>query len=129
MSFSINIQCFENGTFSKFKRSVAWKIFEPFARPTMEGWGLWYEGVYSGTLYIEDDDEIDGISIGRPGDAVFDGLFTILQQTHSAAYWNDACAVADPSVIPGLPSWFIPGLGQPAIVHSGKELIEAIQRS
>ena len=128
MSFSISLQCFENGTFSKFKRSIAWDAFGPYARPCQEGLELWYSDQYCGVLYLEDDEEIDGLSINRPGRPCFDGIYSILSKTPSLLYWSDACAVANTAVIPGLPSWVVPALGQPAIVNSAEDIITFLEQ-
>jgi len=131
MSFTVNLQCFENGDFSQFPRQIAWDAFSKFAEQATDTcWNLSFPDGGSGRLRIDEGEQVSGFSINRPGGyQVFEVIFTVLRQTPSLVYWEGGCAVADPAVIPGLPPWMTQGLGQPAIVHSGKELIEAIERS
>jgi hypothetical protein len=128
MSFDISLQCFENGTFSHFKREIAWRQFRPFARPDGSRWNLVFPDGSRGSLRIDETDKITGFSINRPGGLLlYDTVYVILSQTPSLLYWNDECAVGDPSVIPGIPSWLLQALGQPAIVRSGQEIIDYIE--
>lgn len=129
MSFDINLQCFESGTFSRFRRDIAWAQFQPFAKPDGGRWELAFPDGSCGSLLIDEEEEIPGFSVNRPGGlSLYNAIYIILQQTPSLLYWNDACAVSNKSVIPGLPSWLLQALGQPAIVHSGQEIIDYIEQ-
>ena len=129
MSFDINLQCFENGTFSHFRREIAWRQFQPFATPDgARWWKLAFPDGSRGILLIDEEDEINGFSINRPGGLfLYNAVYAILSQTSSLLYWNNECAVSNASVIPGMPSWLLDALGEPAIVRSGQGIIDCIE--
>jgi hypothetical protein len=76
----------------------------------------------------EEETETDGVSISRSsGTDVYDALYEILRQTHSALFWSfGGCVVGDASVIPDLPDGFIDSLGEPTIVKSGADIAAAV---
>jgi hypothetical protein len=72
-----------------------------------------------------------GFMIIRPsGDGLYDALYEIMRQTQTALSWSfGGAATANASVIPHLPPEMIKSVGLPTIVHSGDDIIKAIEAS
>ncbi len=78
-----------------------------------------------GVLYLDDDENIHGFSILRVGPVAFDDLYNLARIIPSLIYWPDACAVADPAFLAGMPDMLLQAFDQPpAVVHSGDELLD-----
>ncbi|HLG90190.1 MAG TPA: hypothetical protein VKZ79_23710 [Alphaproteobacteria bacterium] len=92
-------------------------------------WTLRYPDGGGAFCYIDDNEEITGFMLNRPGGvAVYNSVYEILRQTPTVAHWGSECATADPSIIPDLPPEMIEALGEPAIVKSGQELFDYVVR-
>jgi hypothetical protein len=129
MSFTICLQAFDHGTFSSFKRSIAWDIFGPHAFPAAWGSQLRYADQISGTLLIDDTDEIDGVSINRPGDSGLIDLHKVACLVPSAIYWGTSYCVANAAYIPGLPQWLIDAFTfQPPVVSTPDEFLNYLSK-
>jgi hypothetical protein len=127
MSFSLSLQCFENGTLSSFPRSVAWNIFGQYLHPSNDGLELWYNNQYDGTLLMKDEVEITGVSINRPGNHALRDLYRLACLTPSVIYWGTSYAVTNASYISGLPKYLIEAFTyEPHIVGSADEFLECL---
>ncbi len=129
MSFTIHMQAFDHGTFSSFKRSIAWDIFGPHIVPAFMGTELRYDDNYNGDCNIEDTDEITGVSINRPGVPAVIDLHKLACLVPSAIYWGTSYCVADAAYIPGLPQWLIDAFTfQPPVVRTPDELLDYLSK-
>jgi hypothetical protein len=129
MSFSVCLDCFRHGALSTFPRIVASRIFGDYIVRGRWGLELWYGNEFNGIFSMDDEVEISGVAIDRPGDQALHGLYELARLTPSVIYWNESCVVADAGVIPGVMKEMLDGLGSPTVVHSGQELIDCIARS
>ncbi len=126
------MQTFANGTFATFKRSRAWDIFGPHAKPAKGGgYDLFYEGQSGGYLNLKEAEEITGIGLERLSDRALLGLYELASQVPSWISWgNFTTAVTNADFIDGLPTWLLAALEKPpTVVHSAEELLECIASS
>lgn len=135
MSFDLELMSFKDGDPASFPVSIVKDALGPFIRSRDDD-GMCHLAFPDGGggemfAFDEEETETSDISIGRAsGTAIYDALYEILRQTHSALIWSfGGCAVADASVIPDLPDGLIEDLGQPVIVKSGAEIAAAIAES
>jgi len=122
MGFSICLDCFKDGKLSTFPRSIAHGIFGEYIVRGHVALELWYGNEFNGLFGIDDEVEISGVWIDRPGDRALHGLYELARLTQSVIYWDNGCAVADAKVIPDMLKAMRDGLGEPTVVHSGEEL-------
>jgi hypothetical protein len=126
MGLLISLQAFQDNNFATFKRSIAWDVFGPRAKPSAEGHGLWYDAIYNGVLCLDDDEDLTGFSLLRPGDGAALDFYKIAQKVPSLLMWNGDCfAVADAAYLAGIPNWMLEGYS-PTIAHSGEEFLECL---
>jgi len=132
MSFDLNLISFKDGGPSSFPVSIVMDALGPFIRSRDEDGlcRLAFPDGGGGEMFAfdEDETEVSDICIDKAnGTAIYDALYEILRQTHSALIWSfGGCAVADASVIPDLPEALIEDLGQPVVVKSGAEIAAAV---
>jgi hypothetical protein len=128
MSELLTVQCFKNGASAKFPRAVAWSVFGPYAqRAAVEGWDLKFPDGSSSHLNIDDDEEIDGFGVVRPGAGVlFDLIYSVLSKVPAVMIRSSDgfCYVADQGVIGGIPDWLLKALPSPQVVDSGRTILE-----
>ncbi len=132
MSFDICLCCFKNGNDDFFPTSIMRDAFAPFHVGDDAGeWILQFPGGGRCLVKVDDDPMTVGFIINRPaGNGLHDAIYEIMRQTNTALWWSfGGAAVANPSVIPHLPPEMIKSVGVPTIVHSGDDIIKAIQSS
>jgi len=133
MGWSLTVQCFEHGTFSTFPRSIAWNVFGPYANPAaFSGWDLRFPDGSKGHLSMDDDILVDGFGFDRPsGLALYEAIFAVLSRVPAIMIWleDGRCAIADRSVLSGIPQWLLNALPPPAIVDSGQSILDYLERS
>ena len=141
MSFSVFLQCYRNGEPAAFSRSTLDEVFgasivrrEPdgsFKLYFADGGGA---DVCSGDYPGDDDNFVQHVGFDRPGgDAFWEALYRLADVTKSVILWPDddrpSTAVTDEATVGHLGSGFTgPVLGQPKLVHSGRELRDYIFR-
>jgi hypothetical protein len=122
MGFSVSLQSFEHGTFSTFERSIAYNIFGNYIYRRRNWLELWYGDEFNGIFSIDDQVEIDGVSIERPGNQALCGLYELARLTPSLITWPEGCAVANTAFLPGIPEWLLDAFKKPpAIVHDAED--------
>jgi hypothetical protein len=126
MSLAINLQAFDNKTFSTFRRSIAWNVFGPKASPCVEGWDLTYDGRRGGTLVLDDSDFIEGCSIRRPSANAIRDLYKVAQQVSSTINLDADFFVADARVLANLPDFMFALPKPPLVVSSAEELLSRL---
>jgi hypothetical protein len=130
MGFLINLQAYENGTFSKFDRSIIWDIYKSKAMPRFRGWDLTYDGNRGGFLSLSDEDPTTGFGLDRPSDPALRDMYEVARQVPCLINWFHYSAVADERYLAGIPDWLLKALGVPPhVVHSGDDLIRCIAQS
>ncbi len=141
MSFDIHLQCYRNGEPAAFNRLKLDEVFgasivsrQPdgcFKLYFADGGG---SDVYSGDYPGDDDDFVQHMMFSRcGGDAFWEALYRLADVTMSVILWPDddkpSTAVTDEATVGHLGSGFSgPVLGQPKVVHSGRELRDYIFR-
>ena len=129
MSFDIFLQCFRNGEPACFKRTVFEEIFlrdaiDPNELPS----GVTYADG-GAEIYVEDKEEIDGVSFDHcGGDTFFAALLELADRTGAVVFWpteGRQIAVTNPDVVGHLPAE-LAALGPAYIVKTGPELRDAI---
>lgn len=140
MSFSIYVSTLNNDDKNTFDRAVVERAFRDITTDQTGGcWNLRSPDgrIASTTIFIKDKPKISGFSANRPPSysgfpKFWNAMFEILSQTHTILFWPAAkgphprCCVADPALLPDLPSEWTNALGKPAIVSSGAEIEAAI---
>jgi len=127
MSIAMHVQAFENKTFSRFKRSIAWDVFGPKAFPSAEGWDLIYDGRRGGTLVLDEDEFITSCSVRRPSDNAIRDLYAVAQQVPSVLNLGGDFFFADAKFLAGLPDFLLNDLPKPPrLVLSADELLEQL---
>jgi hypothetical protein len=127
MSLAIHVQAFENKTFSRFRRSIAWDVFEPKAIPSAEGWDLIYNGRRGGTLLLDDDEFVEAVAVRRASDNAIRDLYAVAQQVPSVLHLDADFFVADAKFLAGLPDFLLYDLPKPPrVVLSADELLEQL---
>jgi hypothetical protein len=127
MSLAMHVQAFENKTFSTFKRSIAWNIFEPKAIPSAGAWDLIYDGRRGGTLMIDENEFITGCSVRRPSANAVRDLYAVAQKVPSVLNLCEDFFFADARFLAGFPDFLIKDLPKPPrLVLSADELLEQL---
>jgi len=132
MSFDIWLFCFQDGDAGFFPTSIVKEAFAPFhVGDDGPYWILRFPNGGSCEVRVGDESTTVGFGIIRPsGDRLYDAIYEIMRQTQTALSWSfGGAATANPSVIAHLPADMVKELGVPTIVHSGEDIIEAIQSS
>jgi hypothetical protein len=132
MSFDISLYCFQDGDEDFFPTSIVKDAFAPFhVGDDGSYWILRFPNGGSCEVRVDDEPMTVGFSIIRPsGDGLYDAIYEIMRQTQTALSWSfGGAATANPSVIPHLPPDMIKSVGVPTIVHSGEDIIKAIESS
>lgn len=130
MSFDLHLIAFKDGGPASFPKHIVEKALGPFIQSRDSDFCvLAFPDGGGGEMFDDEEEtETDSVSISRgSGLAMYDALYEILSQTHSALMWSfGGCVVADASVIPDLPDGLIEDLGQPTVVTSGTEIAAAV---
>jgi hypothetical protein len=139
MSFSIYVSKVNNDDGNTFDRAIVERAFEDIAvNQAGACWNLRSPDghIASATIFIEEQPKISGFAANRPPSysgfpKFWDAMFEILSQTRTILFWpaggpRPHCCVADPTLLPDLPSDLTNALGKPAIVSSGAEIEAAI---
>ena len=132
MSFDIWLDCFRNGDKDLFPTSI---VKEAFAASHIgdDGnyWALQFPDGGSCRVRITDEPMTAGFAINRPsGNGLYDAIYEIMRKTQTVLSWSfGGAAAANPSVIQHMPPEMIKSVGMPRIVHSGDDIIKAIESS
>jgi hypothetical protein len=139
MSLTIYVSTLNNDDRSMFDRAIVERAFKDIAVNQTGGyWNLRSPDghITSATIFIEDKPKSSGFSANRPPPysrfpKFWDAMFEILSQTRTILFWPAGgppphCCVADPALLPDIPSDLTDALGKPAIVSSGAEIEAAI---
>jgi len=139
MSFTIYVSTLNNDDSNMFDRAIVERAFKDIAvNQTGAYWNLRSPDghVASATIFIEEQPKISGFAANRPPSysglpKFWNAMFEILSQTRTILFWPTAGprphrCVADPALVPDLPSDLTNALGKPAIVSSGAEIEAAI---
>lgn len=139
MSFSIYLSTVNNDDKNMFDRAVVERAFKELAvNQAGDYWNLRTPDghIASATILIDDQPKISGFSANRPPPysgfpKFWDAMFEILSQTRTILFWPEGgprphCCIANPGLLPDLPSEWTNALGKPAIVSSGAEIEAAI---
>jgi len=121
----------------KFDRAIIERVFKAV---TVDQVGdHWYLRIGAGTMSVDDEPKITGISVNRPPSYEYfpefwDAMFDVLRQTRTMLLWpaggpRPYCCVANPAMTPDVPSNLIEALGEPAFVTSGAEIDAVMERS
>jgi len=132
MSFDIWLYCFKNGDADFFPTQIVKDAFAPYhVGDEDKYWILQFPNGGRCEVRVGEEPMTVGFMIIRPsGDRLHDAIYEIMRQTRTALSWSfGGAAVADPSVIPHLPPKMIQSLGVPTVVHSGDDIIKAIESS
>lgn len=132
MSFDLFFCCFRDGDEDTFPTSIVRDAFAPFHIGDEAGeWILQFPGGGRCEVRVDEKPLTAGFMIIRPaGNGLYDAIYKIMRQTNTALWWSfGGAAVAHPSVIPHLPPEMIKSLGEPTVVHSGEDIIKAIEAS
>ena len=132
MSFDICLTCFREGDGDFFPTSIVKDAFSKFhVGDDGDHWILQFPGGGRCEVRVGEKPMTAGFMIIRPaGDGLYDAIYEIMRQTQTALHWSfGGAATANPSVIPHLPPEMIKSVGVPTIVHSGADIIKAIESS
>jgi len=132
MSFDIWLDCFKEGDKDFFPTTILEKVFAP-SHVGDDGtyWLLQFPDGVSCRVRIANEPMTAGFAINRPsGNGLYDAIYEIMSRTQTVLSWSfGGAAVANPSVIPHLPPEMIQSVGVPTVVHSGDDIIKAIEAS
>lgn len=88
---------------------------------------------------VDQGERISSFSINRPPDyetfpQFWEALFEVLRQTKTVLFWpgdppHPIWCIANQNFLGDLPALMIDDMGKPAIVHSGLEIVEALERT
>jgi hypothetical protein len=140
MSFTIYVSTVNNGDKNMFDRAIVERAFKDIVvNQTGNYWNLRSPDghIASATIFIKDQPKTFRFAANRPPSysgfpKFWNAMFEILSQTHTIMFWPAAkgphprCCVADPALVPDLPSDLTDALGEPVIVSSGAEIEAAI---
>lgn len=132
MSFDIWLFCFKDRDEDFFPTSILKDAFAPFhVGSDGDIWMLQFPGGGECEIKICSEPTTCGFGIIRPcGDGLYDAIYEVMRQTRTALSWSfGGAATADPSTIPHLPPDMIRCVGIPTVVHSGDDIIKAIEAS
>jgi hypothetical protein len=134
MSFDVFVQCFQDGQpVAALSREAVRELF-PVSGPDSDVWDVRYDQRNFTDIYVgaPDDTLIARFMVNRPckDPRLWDALLTILRMGHVVLYYPDCKGpiVADESVVPHLPASMSEGFGEPRIVTSADQIVEAIRR-
>lgn len=131
MSFDVDVQLVDKYYDQGFPRAVVEEAFRPYMHPIDAGvYRLIYPEGGSSDLYLDQKPMITGFGVmAAGGGTLYDGIYKVLSNVpHLYMYWPGGAVVADPATIPLLPDGLIKAFGPPTVVHSGREIVEAIER-
>lgn len=131
MSFDVFVQLVDQYDDQVFPRTVLEETFRPYIHKVDEKlYRLIYPDGSSSDLYLDQGSKIDGFSVAAAGGGVlYDGIYKIMSNVpHLYMYWGGGSVVTDPATIPLMPQGLIQEFGPPTVVHSGHEIIDAIER-
>jgi hypothetical protein len=139
MSFSIYLSTMNNDDGNMFDRTVVERAFKEIAvNQAGTYWNIRSPDghIASTTIFIGDQSMISGFSANRPPSysgfpKFWNAMFEVSSQTRTILFWpaggsRPHCCVADPALVPDLPSDLTHALGKPAIVSFGAEIEAAI---
>jgi hypothetical protein len=134
MSFDIFFQIFYGNDDAM---GVSLEIIErEFGRYTVKKepkcWILAYPGGGRCELYVDSAQAfVDHFMIARPPNSpeFWRSLFVILNQTSGCLHWpGGGCVIAQPSVRDYLPSRMLKGLGEPIVVRTPEQILDAMEK-
>ena len=131
MSFDVDVQLVDKYFDQGFPRSVVEEAFRSYMHPIDAGlYRLTYPEGGSSDLYLEQTPVINGFGVmAAGGNTLYDGIYKIMSNVpHLYMYWGGGSVVTDPATIPLMPDGLIKEFGSPTVVHSGQEIIDAIER-
>jgi hypothetical protein len=134
MSFDIFLQCFRNGKQYGFPFALVERGFGPYKHIRNDHcWILAYPDGGHCELFVDTTKEhIEDFMVSRPpaSPEFWGTILELLQQTSSCLYWpGGGPAIAYASVRNHLPPDMIESLGEPTIVSSPEQIVEAIKDS
>ena len=134
MSFDLFLQSFRNGAPAKFPAELIEKGFGPYASAREPRcWVLRYPNGGFGELYVDlTHDEVSHFMVARPPDSpqFWQTLLDILELTPSCLYWpGGGPLIAQTFVRDHLPPDMIESLGEPTLVSTPEQIVEAIKNS
>jgi hypothetical protein len=140
MSLDILVVCFRNGVPATFKREIFDKIFRPYYDHPEEREPD--HGFVQVTFPDKSRSDIDIGYVGSDidhvgfnhfgGDSLFDAMYQLADGTSSVICWpalRPSAAVTNEAVLKELSSVDFPDLKIVQIVHSGADIVEAIESS
>lgn len=137
MSFEVFLQRFEPGEPAGVPRAEIRQLFPVIdAESEPDYWSVRYDDLNSCHLSItplpSDPARTDCLCVYRPcGDIrLWNALFTVMRLGSMVLYFpgNGPPLVANTTAGEFLPPAMVEGLGQPYLVHSGREIVEIIER-
>jgi hypothetical protein len=130
MSFDVYLRCVGRGDRTKFPFSLIEKYFEPYADHQEEYcWGLLYPDGGRCMLYVNTREaEADGFMVADPPNhpEFWRAIFELLQQTPSFLNWPNGAVIANPAVRENIWKGAIEAYGEPVLVTTGEQILEAI---
>lgn len=131
MSFDIHLACFKGGGEQRFPKSIVEDALGPFIVSKEDGlWSLNFPDGGGGDCYIRNDEEISGFIINRPGGLnLYNCVFEIMRRTTTALFWDSGIVIADHMRADDLDPGMVDALGEPIVIHSGADIVKAIEES
>jgi hypothetical protein len=138
MSFDIFLEVWRQGEIASFKREVFEALFLPYCtkrRSYDENPSFMrveFPDESGSDIYLDEEDDFRHITFNHSGGSMFfDAIYKLADQTKSVIFWPNSpslVVVTNEAVLKELPADF-PGVENPRIVHSGAEIIAAIESS
>ncbi|MGA8652219.1 MAG: hypothetical protein WB677_16690 [Xanthobacteraceae bacterium] len=142
MSLDIFVSTLTEDEGAKFDRAIVERAFRAIAVDQQgDSWNLQTPKgeMTSATIHLAYQPRILSFAANRPPSYEYfpefwDAMFEVMRQTHTVLVWladgpKPHCCVANPAMIPDLPSDLIEALGQPAFATSGAEIGAVLERS
>jgi hypothetical protein len=133
MSFDIFLQSFQNGRAVNLPDKIISTLFLKYCvNKSSDVFILEYPDGSRSELSVGKDKPSAGLSVSRPPGSIefWRAILSVLQQTPSCLYWpGGGPVIAQTCVRNHLPATMIEKLGEPILISTPEQIIEAIKNS
>ena len=133
MSFEIFLQSFHNGEATNLPDELITQLFlDHYAGKSLDVFILKYPDGSRCELSVSKDNPAAGLSVSHPPESLefWRSVLSMLQQTPSCLYWpGGGPVICQLLVRDNLPRTMIEKLGEPLVVSTPEQIVDAIRNS